>query len=271
MLFALLGSCIVLFIVAPLAALLLASSLGEVSEAVADAEVMASVRLTLGCALAATIVCTLCGVPLGYLLARHRFFGRSALLAVIDLPIIIPHSAAGIALLTLIGRRSLLGSAFGGMVGTAAGISVAMAFVSVPFLVNAARDAFTAVPVRLEKAARTLGASPWRVFMTVSLPLAWRGILGGMVMMWGRGISEFGAVVIIAYHPMTTPTLVFQRFNDFGLAYARSAAVVLILICVAIFAVLRFVARRPGDDGAGRRARTPVNGGPKDTAGGADA
>ena len=248
LLFALLGSCVVLFIVAPLAGLMLTSSLGEVSEAVADKEVMASVRLTLTCALAATLACTLCGVPLGYLLARRRFFGRSALMAIIDLPIIIPHSAAGLALLTLIGRRTLPGAWFGGLVGTAAGISIAMAFVSVPFLVNASRDAFAAVPVRLENAARTLGASPWRVFRTVSVPLAWRGILTGMVMMWGRGISEFGAVVIIAYHPMTTSTLVFERFNDYGLAYARSAAVVLILICVVIFAVLRFVARRPHDD-----------------------
>ncbi|UCD75049.1 MAG: ABC transporter permease [Phycisphaerales bacterium] len=202
-------------------------------------------RLTLICAAAATIGCTLTGVPLGYLLARRRFWGRSVLMAVIDLPIIIPHSAAGIALLTVIGRRSLAGRiADGGFTGTAIGISLAMAFVSVPFLVNAAHSAFAAVPVRLEKAARTLGASPRRVFWTISLPLAWRDILAGMVMMWGRGISEFGAVVIIAYHPMTTPVLVFERFNDYGLAYSRSAAVVLILICVSLFVILRFIARR---------------------------
>ena len=120
-----------------------------------------------------------------------------------------------------------------------AGISVAMAFVSVPFLINAARDAFAAVPERLERAARTLGASPGRVFFTISVPLAWRGIVSGMILMWARGISEFGAVVIIAYHPMTTPVMVFQRFNDHGLAYARSVAVLLILICVGLFFALR--------------------------------
>jgi len=241
----LLGSCVVLFVLAPLGGLFVATSLGELSQAAADKEVIDSVRLTLSCALGATLVCTLTGVPLGYVLARKRFFGRSVLMAVIDLPIIIPHSAAGIALLTVIGRRSLLGSVTdGGLVGTAAGISVAMAFVSAPFLVNAAHAAFASVPQRLEKAARTLGASPWHVFRTVSLPLAWRDILGGMILMWGRGISEFGAVVIIAYHPMTTPTLVFERFNDFGLAYARSAAAVLIIICIVIFIALRFVARK---------------------------
>jgi molybdate/tungstate transport system permease protein len=118
-----------------------------------------------------------------------------------------------------------------------------MAFVSLPFLVNAAREGFTAVPQRMEKVARTLGASPSRVFFTISLPLAWRAILSGMVLMWARGISEFGAVIIIAYHPTTTPVLVFQRFNDHGLASARVAAVVLILVCVVGFTLLRFLAR----------------------------
>jgi len=241
--FAVLGSCVLLFIVAPLLSLVLASSFGELSQAAADAEVTQSIRLTLAAALAATLVCTLAGVPLSYVLARKKFFGKTALLAIIDLPIIIPHSAAGIALLTVIGRRSLIGSVTGGLMGSAAGIAVAMAFVSVPFLINAARAGFLAVPERLENAARTLGATPWRVFFTISLPMAWRDILSGMILMWARGISEFGAVIIIAYHPMTTPVMVFQRFNDYGLAYARSVAVLLIIICVAIFVLVRFLAR----------------------------
>jgi molybdate/tungstate transport system permease protein len=243
LLFALLGSTVVLLIVAPLLGLVLASSFGELSAAVADKEVIASVRLTLGCALAATLLCTVGGIPLAYLVARKRFWGRTALLAVIDLPIIIPHSTAGIALLTVLGRNSLASSVLGEFVGTAAGITAAMAFVSAPFLINAACNGFAAVPEHLEKAGRTLGASPLRVFLTIALPLAWRDILSGMVMMWARGISEFGAVMIVAYHPMTTPVLVFQRFNDFGLAYARSAAVVLLLVCVAIFVLLRFISR----------------------------
>jgi len=243
LIFAALGSCVVLFVIAPLLALALSSSFGELSEAVLDQEVTASIRLTLAAALAATLVCTVVGIPLAYQLARRTFFGKSALLAIIDLPIIIPHSAAGIALLAVIGRRSLLGSVTGGLMGTFAGIAVAMAFVSVPFLVNAARAGFLAVPERLEKVARTLGASPWRAFFTISLPMAWRDILSGMILMWARGVSEFGAVIIIAYHPMTTPVMVFQRFNDYGLAYARSVAVLLIIICVVIFMVVRFLAR----------------------------
>jgi len=251
LLLAVLGSCILLLVVAPLLGLLLSTSSASLGQALRDPEVTASIRLTLTAALAATLICTVTGVPLAYLLARRRFFGRSALLAVIDLPIIIPHSAAGIALLTVIGRRTWFGSAMEswgiGFVGHFLGIVAAMAFVSLPFLVNTARQGFAAVPVRLERVARTLGASPARVFFTISLPMAWRGVLSGMVMMWGRGISEFGAVIIIAYHPMTTPVLVYQRFNDYGLASAEAVAVLLVVVCVALFALLRFVSRTPDD------------------------
>lgn len=237
-----LGSCVVLFICAPLVALVLSSSWPELRAALSDGEVTASIWRTLGAGLAATSAATVTGVPLAYLLARKQFVGKSLFLAIVDLPIVIPHSAAGIALLALVGRRSLAGSILGSLLGTFGGIAVAMAFVSVPFLVGAARMGFLAVPERLEKAARTLGASPARVFFTISVPLAWRDILSGMILMWARGISEFGAVVIIAYHPMTTPVLIFQRFNDFGLAHARAAGVLLIAICVTAFAALRCLA-----------------------------
>ncbi len=237
-----LGSCVILFVIAPLVSMVLATSFGDLTEAAADSQVLKSIKLTLTAALFATAISAIAGIPLAYLLAKRKFFGRSILLAIIDLPIIIPHSAAGIALLTIIGRQSFIGRFFGkGLTGTAVGISIAMAFVSLPFLVNAARQAFESVPKRLEKAARTLGASPSRTFFTISLPLAWRGILSGMILMWARGISEFGAVVIIAYHPMTTPVMVFQRFNDYGLNYARSVAVLLILICVGLFVILRLL------------------------------
>lgn len=249
---ALLGSCLLLFVIAPLLGMVVATSIGELSEAAADAEVIESIKVTMLAALFATAGSAVAGIPLAYLLARKRFPGRMLVMAIIDLPIIIPHSVAGIALLMMLGHISALGGPQGGgITGTIAAISIAMAFVSLPFLVNAAREAFNAVPQRLERVARTLGASPARVFFTISLPLAWRGILSGMILMWARGISEFGAVVIVAYHPMTTPVLVYDRLNAHGLAYARSAAVLLILICVAVFVVLRVVSRaRAGGRGS---------------------
>ena len=248
---ALLGSLLLLLVVAPLAGLVLTSSSADLGQALADPEVIGSIQLTLAAAGLATLGCAILGIPLAYLLARRSFPGRAAVLAIIDLPIVLPHSAAGIALLTVLGRRTAAGAVLErwgiGIVGEITGIALAMAFVSLPFLLNAARDGFAAVPQRLENVARTLGASPARVFFTVSLPLSWRPILSGMVMMWGRGISEFGAVIIIAYHPMVTPVLVYQRFNDFGLGSAQAVAVLLVAVCVALFIGLRLLTRSPSE------------------------
>lgn len=240
----LLGSGVLLLVIAPLAGLLLATPTADLLRAARDTHVLESLRLTLVAAFWATITCTVGGIPLAWLLARHRFRGRSVLLALIDLPVVVPHVAAGVALLTVLGRESWIGGLTGGgLTGTTVGISVAMAFVSLPYLVNAAREGFEALPPRVEQTARTLGASPRQVFFTISLPLSWCPILTGMTLMWARGISEFGAVIIIAYYPMTTPVLVYQRLNDFGLSYARAAAVLLLLVCVVLFVALRFLAR----------------------------
>ena len=127
-------------------------------------------------------------------------------------------------------------------IGNSLAIMLAMAFVSVPFLINSARDGFEAVPERLERAAMSLGASPLRVFLTVSVPLALRPIVSGMIMMWARGMSEFGAVMIIAYHPMVTPVLIFERFSAYGLKYAQTVAVLFIAVCLIFFVVLRLLA-----------------------------
>ena len=240
----LLGSLAVLFILAPLVGMFLKTSISDLSTRMAEQEVISSIIITLAAAMIAVVAGFVVGIPLAFLLAKKRFPGRSICLAIVDLPIIIPHSAAGIALLSVIGRKSFIGKLTGGgFLGSIAGIATAMALVSIPFLINAAREAFAAVPVRYERVARTLGASPTRAFFTVSLPLAWRGIASGMILMWARGISEFGAVVIITYHPMTTPVLVFRGYELHGLAYARSVAVLLIIICVTIFVILRLISR----------------------------
>ena len=122
-----------------------------------------------------------------------------------------------------------------------AGVVVAMAFVGVPFLVNASRQAFAAIDTDLEYAARVDGASGWQVFRWITLPLAWPGILNGAVMMWARGVSEFGAVAIIAYHPKIVPVLVFERFQGFGLKAALPVTVLLILAAVVVFVLLNTV------------------------------
>jgi len=246
LLFATLGGLILMFIVAPLVGMFLKCSGAELTEAVSQPEVRSSVLLTLWSAMAGTLLCAAAAIPFAYLLARKRFPLKRLVLGVVDIPIVMPHSAAGIALLGVISREGLLGRAAESVglrfVNHPAGIMVAMAFVSVPFLIHAAREAFAGVPRRLEMTALNLGAGPTRVFWTVSLPLAWRGILSGLILMWARGMSEFGAVVIVAYHPMTTPVQIYERFGAFGLRYARPVAVLFIVICLSVFVGLRLLA-----------------------------
>jgi molybdate/tungstate transport system permease protein len=245
--FLFLGGLILLFIIAPLAGMVLETTPAGLVETAREKEVSASIWLTIRTSFAATLLFAIAAIPLSYLLARRSFPFNRLVSAMVDLPVVIPHSAAGIALLGFVSRDSTLGrmgSALGiDFVGNPAGIAIAMAFVSIPFLINAARDGFSGVPERLEKAALTLGASPLRVFFTIALPLAWRNILSGLILMFARGMSEFGAVVIIAYHPMITPVLIYERFGSFGLKYARPVAVLFILISLSLFILLRWLAR----------------------------
>jgi molybdate/tungstate transport system permease protein len=257
MLLIFLGGITLLFIIAPLAGLAFSVSPGELTDAAMDPEISGSVWLTLFTSMVATLVFGIAAIPLAYLLARKKFGFRQVVIGAIDLPIVIPHTAAGIALLGCISRETWLGRAAAilgiNFVGTTSGIALAMAFVSIPFLINAAREGFAAVPERMEKVALTLGASPARVFFRISVPLAWRSIVSGMVMMFARGMSEFGAVVIIAYHPMTAPVLIFERFGAFGLKYAQPAAVLFVLVSLGVFIILRLVAHKKVSDDSLRR------------------
>ena len=240
-----LSSLVLLFILAPLAGMFLETGGAQFLETIKDKEVHDSVWLTLWVSFAATFFFAAGAIPLAWMLARKRIPFKNIIQGIIDLPVVLPHTAAGIALLGFISRDGLLGKAAStvgfDLVNHPAGIALAMAFVSVPFLINAARDGFAAVPERLEKAALNLGASQSRVFFTISLPLAWRSITTGFIMMFARGMSEFGAVVIIAYHPMIAPVLIYERFSSYGLDYARPASVFFILVALMFFIALRLL------------------------------
>jgi len=241
--FSLLGASFVLFLLAPIVKMIFSVRADSFAEALADADVQKSIVLTLVSALWATIIGAVLGVPLGYLLARRSFFGKRFIDALVDVPIVIPHPVAGIALLLVFGRQFFGGkvlSHFGlTIVGDVPGIVIAMLFVSAPFLINAARDGFLRVNPRLENVARTLGYGPLRAFFGVSLPLSWRAVLSGAIMMWARAISEFGSIVIITYNPKVASVLIYDRFTSYGLTYALPVALVLVLICLFVFALLR--------------------------------
>jgi len=246
--FLFLGGLVLLFIISPLLSMFINTSGTDLIETVHDAEVQKSIWLTIWTSIAATLIFAIGSIPLAYLIARKNFRLKRLVKGIINIPVVIPHSAAGIALLGIISRGTMLGkiadSCGFSFVNSSAGIIVAMAFVSIPYLLNSSIDGFISVPERLEKAAMTLGASGKRVFFTISLPLAWRHILTGLIMMWARGLSEFGAVIIIAYHPMTTPVMIFERFNSYGLSYAKPVTVLFLIICLIIFVFMNYISVR---------------------------
>jgi molybdate/tungstate transport system permease protein len=239
------GALLVLFILGPLLRLLLLASPQTLGDALRDAELRDSIALTIVTATLATLLAALLGVPLAYLLARRSFPGHRIIQGIVDLPVVIPHPVAGIALLLFLGRRSPVGSVlaqFGlEFVSHVPGIVAAMLFVSAPILVSGAREAFRGVDPQLERVARTLGDTAWSAFRRVTLPLAGRGILAGSILAWARSISEFGSIVILTYNPKVASIFIFDRFTAFGLPAAVPAAVILLLVALAVFLLVRLL------------------------------
>ncbi|MDD3463465.1 MAG: ABC transporter permease [Sulfurospirillaceae bacterium] len=242
-----LGAVILLFLTVPLFKMLVGNDVKTLLQTLNEADVSASIILTMKVSLFATLFALVTGLPLAYLIARYDFWGRSFLETLVDIPIMIPHTAAGIALLVAFGQGGL-GSFFEifgiKFIGTESGIMIAMMFLSATFLINGAKEGFKKVDVKLEKVARTLGASPLRVFLAISVPNAKKDIVNGCLMMWGRGLGEFGAVVILVYHPMTAPVLIYDRFTSFGLSSSAPVAAVMIIVSILIFLGVRFVNNR---------------------------
>jgi len=252
-LFTLLGMVILLFILAPLFKMIFLSDKAALGRALLDGSTLQSIWLTIYAAMFATGIGFLLGVPLAYIFSRYHFPMKSVLEGLIDLPVVVPHTAAGIALLFVFGSNFLAGKSFRVLgiefVDSLAGIVIAMLFVSVPILINSAKESFRKVDVRLEKVARTLGATPWQAFCRITFPLAWRGILAGSLMMWARGMSEFEAVIILTYHPTVAPILIYERFETYGLAQAVPVAAIMIIISAFVFISIQTVLRRREIDG----------------------
>ena len=244
-LLALLGAVLVLFVVGPVLRLALSATPEAAGAMLVDRELLGSIGLTLLAATAALVVALAIGVPLAWILARWEFPGRTALAALVDLPVVIPHPVAGIALLLFLGRRSVVGGALASLgiefVNHVPGIIAAMLFVSVPILVSGTREAFAAVDPRLERVARTLGDSPWNAFRRVTLPVAGRGIAAAAILAWARSVSEFGAIVILTYNPKVASVLIYDRFTSLGLPGAVPAALALLLVALLVFIAVRLL------------------------------
>ena len=197
----------------------------------------------------ATLVMLPPGVALAWLLARREFPGRTVLEALVSLPLVVPPVATGLILLKLFGRRGPLGALLEPLgveiVFTWKAVVVAMAVMGLPLLVRAARAGFEQVDRRCEAIAATLGARPWRVFWTVSLPLARRGLLAGTVLGFSRAIGEFGATIMLAGALPGARTLSVAIYRNAELG-RDEAATALIAAAVAIGFAAVYVSNRLG-------------------------
>jgi molybdate/tungstate transport system permease protein len=249
---ALLASLLLLFLAAQILRLVTEAGGEGILRLGSDGELRGSLARTAFTATAATLIGVICGTPLAWVLARREFPGRAVLSAMLDLPLLMPHPVAGIALLLLLGRESAIGGAaleIGlRIVGTPWGIIAAMLFVSAPLFVSGAREAFAKVDPRYEGVARTLGDPPWRAFRRVTLPLAQRGLLASAVVMWARAVSEFGAIVILTYNPKVASVLSYDRFTSFGLTEALPVAAALALLALVPLTLLRALRTERRDD-----------------------
>nr|WP_321255583.1 ABC transporter permease [uncultured Pseudodesulfovibrio sp.] len=234
---------ILLFIAAPLASTIAAPTWERFVETLVDPAVIQSIWLSMSTSGMAALIALIFGTPLAYILARHEFPGKNVVESIIDLPIMIPHPVVGISLLSLTGRDTWFGTFISDLgveiMGTTTGIVSVLVFVGLPFYVNTVKGGIESIPPRLENVSRSLGAGRGHTFFRVTLPLSWRYMLVGMIMCMARAISEFGAIIIVAYHPMTAPVLMYERFTAYGLGWSQPVAVILILVSMLFFLLLR--------------------------------
>jgi molybdate transport system permease protein len=207
------------------------------------------VILSLRVAIISVGIITCLGVPLSRLMARRDFYGKDFVEAAITLPLVLPPSVVGYGLLLLIGKNGLLGKALAGMgislIFTWWAVVLAATVVSFPLMYQSAKAAFQSVDINYEKAARTLGASELRIFFTVTLPLAWPGIVAGLVLSFARALGEFGATLMVAGNipgqTQTIPTAIYFAVESGDTATAGTlVAIITVFSFIVIFWVNRW-------------------------------
>ncbi|MEO6206610.1 MAG: ABC transporter permease [Candidatus Limnocylindrales bacterium] len=248
-----LAALLVLFLGLPVLALVVrAVGSGVLGQVAGTSAVVDALTLSLATT-AVTIVLTVAlGTPLAYVLARRRFRGAALVEVTVDLPIVLPPSVAGLALLLVFGRQGWLGTsldALGFQIAfTSVAVVLAQTFVAAPFYVRSARAGFMAVDRDLEDAARVDGAGEAQVLRFITIPLASPALAGGLVMTWARALGEFGATIMFAGSlggaTQTLPLVVYAEFGSGDLDAAVAAAVILTLAAFAVLIAARGLGRR---------------------------
>jgi molybdate/tungstate transport system permease protein len=242
------GALLTLFLILPIISSVVGSA-QDIPTAFSDERTINAIYTSFYCAFLATVFTLIFGIPFAYIFARNDFFGKKLIDSLIDLPILVPHNAAGIALLYMLSPISPIGKALDlfnlSVVDTILGIVIAMMFVSSPFMIRNAQEAFLSINPAVERVSRSLGASQFKTFVYITLPLALRGIITGCLLTWARAVSEFGAVVMIAYYPKTVPVQLYDVFVSEGLRAALPISSLLIVLSLIILLVFRMATTKP--------------------------
>jgi ABC-type Fe3+/spermidine/putrescine transport system ATPase subunit/ABC-type sulfate transport system permease component len=248
-----LAGLLALYLIAPLIAGAQQAGLADWHSVDTEALLHASV-VSIVSASVATLIIALGGIPLGYLLARLPGRAMATLGFLVQLPLALPPLASGVLLLFLVGYSAPIGRlTSGALTDSFAGIVVAEVFVAAPFLIIAARSAFAAMDPVLEDVAATLGRGPLYVFFHVTAPIAWPALLSGLLLAWLRAFGEFGATVMVAYHPYSLPVYTYVAFGSQGLPAMLPVLLPALVLALAIMLLSDFASAR------GQSRRYPVS------------
>ncbi|HEX7473504.1 MAG TPA: ABC transporter permease [Candidatus Limnocylindrales bacterium] len=220
---------------------------GSLARALTAKVVLDALALSLATTAISLVITVAFGLPLAIILARHRFRGSGWVEAIIDLPIVLPPSVAGLALLLLLGRKGFLGGALDAMgleiPFTTLAVILAQTFVSAPFFVRSARAGIASVDHDLEDAARVDGASELQLFRRITVPLAGTALAAGLVMSWARSLGEFGATIMFAGNvegrTATLPLVVYGEFQGGDLDGSVAAAAILVIAAFGVLVAVR--------------------------------
>jgi molybdate transport system permease protein len=247
------------FLTLPVVAIFVNTAPGQLISSLGDAQAREALALSLETSTIAVVVIVLVGTPAAYLLATRSFRGRTAVVTLLELPLVLPPAVAGIGLLAALGPNGILGGALADanieLVLQTSGVVVALVFVSSPFYLSQAQAAFAALEQSYLDASRTLGSGEAATFVRVAIPLALPGLVAGLALSWGRALGEFGATLMFAGSfqgiTQTVPLAIYDQFaTDFPAALALSVILVfvsaglLLSVKLASSSALRRVAAR---------------------------
>jgi molybdate transport system permease protein len=247
------------FLALPIVAIFVDTGPGHLLSSMGDPVALDALRLSLEATGISVAVIVLFGTPAAYLLATRGFRGRSLVITLVELPLVLPPAVAGIGLLAALGPNGVLGGLLDDagvvLVLQTAGVVVALVFVAAPFYLRQAQAAFEGVDPRTLEASRTLGAGEARSLLLIAIPAARAGLAAGLALAWGRALGEFGATLMFAGSvrgvTQTVPLAIYDRFaTDFPAALALSA--VLVAVSAALLLAVKLVSRTPAAADADR-------------------